>query len=113
MKRNKFSLSHYKLLTMDMGELIPISWYEALPGDTIQQSTSALIRCTPLLAPVIHPVRVRIHHWFVPNRLLWTNWEDFITGGPDGLDASAVPIKSLASVSEGQLLDYLGFPTRS
>ena len=98
MKRNKFSLSHYKLLTMDMGNLIPISWFEALPGDSIQQSTSALIRVSPLLSPVMHPVRVRIHHWFVPNRLIWDDWEDFITGGPNGTDASVWP-----SCSQGVL----------
>ena len=57
MKRSKFSLSHYKLATMDMGELIPLSWYEAIPGDTIQQATSALVRVSPLLSPVMHTWR--------------------------------------------------------
>ncbi len=85
MKRSKFSLSNYKLLTCDMGELVPCGLLEVLPGDTIQQATSALIRVSPLLAPVMHPVSVRIHHWFVPHRLVWDSWEDFITGGPDGL----------------------------
>jgi len=66
MKRNKFSLSNYKLLSCDMGELVPIGLHEVLPGDTFQQSSSALIRVSPLLAPVMHPVRIRIHHWFVP-----------------------------------------------
>jgi len=80
MKRGKFSLSYTKLLSGDMGELIPIGWHEALPGDTLQHSTSALVRAAPLLSPVMHPVEVRIHHWFVPNRLLWDNWENFITG---------------------------------
>lgn len=110
MKRSKISLSHYKLLTCDMGQLIPLAWYEALPGDTIQHATSALIRVSPLLSPVMHPVRVRIHHWFVPNRLIWDSFEDFITGGPDGNDASAVPYFALSSVAEGSLWDYLGVP---
>lgn len=109
MKRSKFSLSHYKLLTCDMGKLIPIGWFEALPGDTIQQATGALIRVTPLVAPVMHPVHVRIHHWFVPNRLLWDNWEDFITGGPDGMDATTWPFIDAAG-SLGGLRDYLGVP---
>lgn len=110
MKRNKFSLSHYRLLTCDMGYLIPLTWYEALPGDTIQQSTSCLIRVSPLATPIMHPVICRIHHWFVPNRLLWDNWEDFITGGEDGLDESEHPYISAASVTEGSLLDYMGVP---
>jgi len=111
MKRNKFNLSHYRLLTMDMGLLIPLTWYEVLPGDTVQHGSAALIRVSPLLSPVMHPVRVRIHHWFVPFRMLWDNWEDFITGGPDGNNASVVPTMSLSQVTEGSLHDYLGIPT--
>lgn len=112
MKRSKFSLSHYKLLSCDMGELVPIGLTEVLPGDTVQQATSALIRCAPLLSPVMHPVHARIHHWFVPHRIVWEDWEDFITGGPDGNDASVFPTISFASgVSIGTLGDYLGVPT--
>lgn len=108
MIRNKFSLSHYKLLTMDMGLIIPIAWYEALPGDTIQQATSALIRVSPLLSPVMHPVQVRLHHWFVPNRLIWEDWEDFITGGPDGTSVPVHPHITLGTTTEGSLHDYFG-----
>lgn len=114
MKTNKFSLSNYKLLTGDMGELIPVGLTEVLPGDTIQQATSALIRTNPLLAPVMHPVHVRIHHWFVPFRLLWNDWENFITGGPDGLNASTVPfitVNSGTGFAVGSLADYFGLPT--
>lgn len=110
MKRGKFSLSYTKLLSCDMGELIPVGWHEALPGDTIQQSTAALVRCAPLLSPVMHPVEVRFHHWAVPNRLLWSNFSSFITGGPDGLDATVHPTITLASVAVGSLADYLGVP---
>lgn len=114
MKRSKFSLSHYKLLSQKMGVLVPISWFEALPGDTIQMSTAALIRCAPLVTPVMHPVHVRIHHWFVPNRIIWDNWENFITGGPDGMDASAHPyINFASSPAVSSLADYMGVPTAS
>lgn len=109
MKRAKHSLSHYKLTTFDMGELVPVACFEVLPGDTIQMATSALIRVSPMLAPVMHPVRVRIHHWFVPTRQVWSDFEKFITGGSDGLDATVYPNKS-ASHAEGSLGDYLGAP---
>ena len=68
MKRSKFSLSHYNLLSCDMGELVPVGLVEVLPGDTLQQATSALVRVSPLLAPVMHPVHVRLHHWYVSPR---------------------------------------------
>jgi hypothetical protein len=112
-KRNKFSLSNYKLLTGNQGELLPIGLTEVLPGDTVQQATSALIRTSPLLAPVMHPVQARIHHWFVPHRLVWEDFEDFITGGDDGLDASVFPTIDLggSGAAINSLADYLGVPT--
>ena len=102
MRRNKFSLSHYKLLTADPGILYPIACYEALPGDTIQQRTSMLIRVSPLNAPAMHPHVVRIHNFFVPYRLIWDDWEDFITGGEDGLNASEPPTISAAEIVTGK-----------
>lgn len=113
MKRYKHSLSNYRLLTCDMGQLVPCGLTEVLPGDTIQQSTSVLLRMSPLIAPVMHPVQVRIHHFFVPHRLNYTGWEDFITGGQTGT-GSATPFPTNASITNpavGGLLDYLGVPT--
>ena len=113
MKRNKFSLSNYKLLSCDQGELVPIGITEVLAGDSIQQTTSALVRASPLLAPVMHPVHARIHHWFVPHRLVWEDWEDFITGGSDGMDASVFPTITIGGggAAVGSLADYYGVPT--
>lgn len=111
MKRNKFSLSHYKLLSCRMGELIPCGLVEVLPGDTLQQATSALVRCSPLNAPVMHPVHCRIHHWYVPHRLVWEDFEDFITGGPDGNNVSELPTITFgggSGAAVGSLADYLG-----
>ena len=116
MKRSKFSLSHYKLFTCKMGQLVPVTWFEALPGDTIQQATSALVRCAPLVTPVMHPVSIRFHHWFVPNRIMWTDWENFITGGPTGMDTTPHPYIATNTLSGASgnnagvstLADYLG-----
>lgn len=94
-----------------MGELVPIGTTEVLPGDTLQQATSALVRASPLLAPVMHPVHVRVHHWFVPYRLVWEDWEDFITGGPDGDNSSTFPTITFGGgtgADVGSLADYLG-----
>lgn len=114
MKRSKFSLSHTKLLSCDMGELVPCGLIEVLPGDTLQQATSILLRVAPLLSPVFHNVDVRVHHWYVPHRLIWSDWENFITGGPDGNNASVFPTISFTGGSGapvGSLADYLGVPT--
>lgn len=120
MKRSKFSLSNYKLFSADMGELVPCGLMEVLPGDTIQQATSALVRAAPLLSPVMHPVHIGIRHFFVPHRLIWEDFEKFITGGPDGMDTSVFPTINLSwtagtpptgSGVVGGLADYLGCPT--
>lgn len=111
MKRSKFSLSYTHLFSCDMGELIPCGLTEVLPGDSVMMNTTALVRCAPMLTPPMHPVRVRIHHWFVPFRLCWTAFESFITGGSDGNDASVFPTKNVnASIAAGTLQNYLGIP---
>lgn len=107
MKRSKFSLSHYKLATMDMGKLYPVACLDILPGDSVQQATSALIRMQPMLAPVMHPIEVKIHHWFVPYRLLWEDFEDFITGGPRGTSVPTFPTLT-SNFTKGSLGDYFG-----
>lgn len=113
MKRSKHSLSHYVLSTFDMGQLVPVANFEVLPGDSVRMSTSALIRVSPLMAPVMHPVTVRLHHWFVPYRILWDGFEDFITGGPDGTGADdPFPTAPMAGFIEGPgfLGDFMGLP---
>lgn len=113
MKRAKHNLSHYHLTTAEMGQLIPIGCVEALPGDTFQHHTNLLVRLSPLSAPIMHPVTVRVHHFFVPYRLAWLsgqeNWEKFITGGPTGDDAQVVPTSAVPGTA-GDLYDYFGIP---
>lgn len=109
MKRSKHTLSHYKLVTGNMGDLLPVACVPVLPGDTVQQHTSALVRLAPLNTPVMHPAQVRIHHFFVPNRIVWDGWEEFITGGEDGMDVSEIPTY-VTTDTEKRVGDYLGVP---
>lgn len=114
MRRQKHSLSHYRLVTGDMGELLPVGCVEVLPGDSFRAASAALIRLSPLVTPVMHPVQVRIHHWYVPHRLVWSGFEDFITGGPDGEGGSAGAYPTISAggsgFTAGGLADYLGIP---
>lgn len=94
-----------------MGEIVPLNLVEVLPGDTFQKATSALLRASPLLAPVMHKVNVDIFDFFVPHRLVWEDWEEFITGGEDGEDASVFPTITTpvsTGFAVGSLADYLG-----
>ena len=108
-RMSAFDLSHEKKLSCSMGELIPILCEEIIPGDQFNVSTEVMIRFSPMIAPVMHRVNVFVHYFFVPNRIIWTSWEDFITGGKDGTSAPVIPtVTQNAQINIGSLGDYLG-----
>ena len=78
-KKNVFDLTHDVKLSGKMGNLIPVLVNECVPGDTFQFGCDSLIRFAPLTAPVMHRMDVSVHYFFVPNRLVWEDWEKFIT----------------------------------
>nr|QXN72794.1 MAG: major capsid protein [Microvirus sp.] len=124
-KRNVFNLSYENKLTMNMGELVPIMCMPIVPGDKFRVNTEALVRLAPLVAPMMHRVNVYTHYFFVPNRLVWNQWEDFITKGIDGEDVPVLPylhllentslISTQAKLAnyfgDSSLWDYLGLPS--
>lgn len=119
-KRNVFNLSYENKLTMNMGELVPIMCMPIVPGDKFRVNTESLVRLAPLVAPMMHRVNVYTHYFFVPNRLIWNEWEDFITKGVDGDDSPVFPTFSLNSLTfslaksvlgHSTLWDYLGLPS--
>lgn len=126
-KRNVFNLSYENKLTMNMGELVPIMCMPIVPGDKFRVNTEALVRLAPLVAPMMHRVNVYTHYFFVPNRLVWTEWEDFITKGIDGEDNPVFPFLDVSDsytvvsneslfrslFTDSSLWDYLGLPTLS
>ena len=107
-----FDLSYTKLFTCDMGQLIPVMVDEVVPGDIFKIGNQSVIRMQPLVAPVLHEINAYVHYFFVPYRLLWQYWEDFITGGVTGNDSHTLPIWSptgTTNIGVGSLWDYLGF----
>lgn len=107
-RKARHSLSHYRLLTADMGYLLPVACLEVLPGDSFNHRSQALLRVNPLAKPVMHPIDVRIHHWFVPNRIVWSGWEDFITR--KDTETALPTISHTGGVDEHSLIDHLGIP---
>lgn len=111
--RSLFDLTHERKLSCDMAKLVPILCEEVVPGDTFKVKTDMLIRLAPMLAPVMHRMNAFTHYFFVPSRLLQTNWEQFITGGPTGTDSTAIPTVTSGAGGQaaGTLWDYFGLPT--
>jgi len=109
--KSMFDLSHDVKLSLNMGELVPIMCTECIPGDKFNISCESLIRFQPLVSPVMHRMDVTMHYFFVPNRLVWPNWEKFITGQKiDDLDIVA-PYFTVDTANYSPLMDYLGIPT--
>ena len=132
-KRNAFNLSHSVKLTMEMGQLVPFYVQDVLPSDRLRVSATNLIKFAPLIAPILSEVDVYLHFFFVPTRLIWDSWEDFITGSHKGkkLPEDSMPqmprwifIRNFVNqaitnplegepspLQHGSLADYLGFQT--
>lgn len=112
LQRDKHNLSNLQVGTFGMGKLVPIGVQELVPGDSLQHATDSVIRTLPLLAPPMHEVEIIITHTFTPYRLLWEDFEDFITGGDDGLNASVLPTIDFSGspITKSDLGHYLGLP---
>uniref|UniRef100_A0AAU8AX56 Major capsid protein n=1 Tax=Dulem virus 181 TaxID=3145658 RepID=A0AAU8AX56_9VIRU len=104
---NRFDLSFDRIGTFKMGKLYPIICKEMLPGDRFRVRTDSLVRTMPLSSPAFGRLRMYIHYFFVPNRLVWDNWEDFITGGESGQDTHVPPFISWKNLSTGNLSGYV------
>ncbi|MDR2728073.1 MAG: hypothetical protein LBB56_02995, partial [Chitinispirillales bacterium] len=122
-RRNVFDLSYRKNFTCDMGNLIPIMCDEVVPGDTFKIGNQVVIRFQPMAAPVMHEISAHVHYFFVPYRLLWDDWENFISQGFVDPSTGKLPIplprRNAANSGTsnefsilGTLWDYFGFPMR-
>lgn len=119
-KRNAFNLSHERKLSLDMGKLVPIMCTEVVPGDTFRVNSEIMMRFAPMFFPVMHRIDVYVHYFFVPNRIIWNEFEEFITGGEDGkanpvfprirIDKHAWQKWNKGIGGTGELADYLGIP---
>lgn len=113
--RSVFDRSHGYKTTFDSGYLIPFFVDEVLPGDTHTLKANLFARLATPIVPFMDNVYLETFFFFVPNRLLWDHWENFM-GAQDKPNASTdylVPSFNSASggVTVGSLGDYFGIPT--
>lgn len=131
-KTNGFNMNYQLLTTGNMGDLIPITCQEVIPGDIWRGRSEIFCRLMPMLRPIMQRVDIYTHYFFVPNRLLWNiskqknSWQAFITGGEDGKQEPEPPnfqmtSANILSIIEDMpgafdvcsLWDYFGLPTKS
>jgi len=109
-KKNVFDLTHDVKMSTKMGNLTPTTVIECVPGDMFNIGCDSLLRFAPLLAPVMHRIDVSMHYFFVPNRIVWENWEKFIVDANSPHTLPFLEYLPSATAAEKKFLDYLGVP---
>lgn len=112
---NDFDLGFNNRLTCHIGQLIPTAWYLAVPGDKFDIRTSITVQTMPLQSPAYANLRVYNAMFAVPIRLLWNNFQEFIS--PETPTAAPivhpyVEFTQVSSIAPGSLGDYLGLPLK-
>ena len=113
MRRSKHNLGYTHLTTMEMGKLVPFMWQDCLPNDSHFISCQAVFKAQPMIAPIMQKIHLTLQYYFVPYRLLWENWVEFITGGESGEATPEFPIMKAPGgegIKPNTLFDYFGLP---
>lgn len=119
-KRNTFDLSHQSNVTMEFGKIYPILHEAVLPGDTFTLDLAAGLRAMPTAFPIQTKLRLDVHAFYVRNRNLYDDFQNFIgrtgnwsSGTP--LDGKSFPVIAPSRYKEiyktSSLGDYLGLPS--
>lgn len=116
--RSRFKRNSDNKTTFNTGDLIPIYLDEVLPGDTHQVDAACVIRMATPIFPVMDNAFCDFYFFFVPNRLLWEHWKEFMgenkeTAWTPKTEYSVPQVTApKGGWEEGTLADYLGLPTK-
>lgn len=118
--RSTFDRSHGHKTTFDADYLVPILIDPVLPGDSYNVNATFFARLATPLYPIMDNLYLDTFFFFVPNRLLWTNWEKFCGAQDDpgdSIDFSIPAVNSTVNLdlttSTYTLMDYMGLPYKS
>jgi hypothetical protein len=116
--RSRFQRNSDNKTTFNTGDLIPIYLDEVLPGDTHQIDVACVMRMATPIFPVMDNAYCDFYFFFVPNRLLWEHWKEFMgenkeTAWTPKTEYSVPQVTApTGGWEEGTLADYLGLPTK-
>lgn len=100
--------------TFEAGSLIPVWVDEILPGDTITMQATHLTRLATPLHPIMDNLYLDWHWFYVPNRLVWDHWANFLGERKTPTDTTEYVIPTLTAApsgfASGSIMDYLGLP---
>lgn len=113
--RSKFDAQKTHKTTFDAGYLIPVYVDEVLPGDTFNLKMTAFARLATPLYPIMDNMIMDSFFFFVPNRLIWNNWQKFMGQQENPTDSISYVVPTQTSPTDGyavgSLQDYMGLPT--
>ena len=113
--RSKFNAQKTYKTTFDAGYLIPVYCDEVLPGDTFNLKMTAFARLATPIFPVMDNMYIDSFFFFVPNRLIWSNWQKFMGQQTNPGDSISYTVPQQVSPAGGyavnSLQDYMGLPT--
>ena len=113
--RSKFDCQSTHKTTFDAGYLVPIYVDEVLPGDTFNLNMTAFARLATPLYPIMDNMSLDSFFFFVPNRLIWNNWQKFMGQQENPSDSISYVVPQQVSPANGyavgSLQDYMGLPT--
>lgn len=113
--RSKFKMETSHKTTFDAGFLVPFYVDEVLPGDTFNLQTTGFGRMATPIVPIMDNMHMDTFFFFVPNRLVWNNWEKFMGEQENPGDSISFVIPKQTSpaggYAPGSLQDYMGLPT--
>lgn len=115
-ERSTFDMSHSWKSTMDTNFLVPCMCQEVLPGDTFNVKSTFFMRLATPLKPLMDSITADIHFFFIPNRLVWDNWQKFMgersktTDDPSDYSIPQANVDFNIRNSSGELPDYFGLP---
>ena len=113
--RSKFDSQKTYKTTFDAGYLIPVYCDEMLPGDTFNLKMTAFARLATPLYPIMDNMHLDSFFFFVPNRLIWSNWQKFMGQQTNPGDSISYVVPQQVSPANGyavgSLQDYMGLPT--
>lgn len=119
--RSSFKRDFSLRTTFNPDKLIPIFLDEILPGDEVHLKMYAQVRLSTPLKPIMDNLYLDTHWFFVPNRLVWTNWEKFQgqQTNPGDSVAYTIPVldntkapMSTTGFTEQSIYDYMGLPIK-
>lgn len=112
-RRSAFRRDSTYKCAFDAGYLIPFFVDEILPGDTMQVNATVLARLMTPIYPVMDNIYIDTHFFFVPNRIIWDNWEKFngAQDNPgDSIDFLIPTLDTTENVLADSIGDYFGLP---